>query len=90
MRSMSGYRTNVPAVTPAPKPTISTDFGFGWNSAGRCPSMRCSRMSYGSVEASTLPLTWNCTAPSSHCEMAMEELMPSPVYRIFERLHATS
>ena len=43
-----------------------------------CPSMRCSRMSWGSVEASTLPLTWNCTAPSSHCEIAMDELMPSP------------
>ena len=59
---MPGCSTNDPAVTPAPKPTTSTDFGLRMDqSAGRWPSMRCSRMSCGSVEASTLPLTWNCT-----------------------------
>ena len=33
-----------------------------------------------------MPLTWNCTAPSSHCEMAIEELIPSPEYRILVRV----
>ena len=46
-----------------------------------CPSILCRRMSYGPVEASALPLTWNCRA-LPNCETAIEELSPSPTYKI--------
>ncbi len=92
IRWMLGYCVNVPAVTPAPQPTMSTDFGLLCNSAGRWPSIRCRRMSAGSVEASIFPLTWKFNEPSADCETATEEFSPSPTYlnsgsgRFFNRL----
>ena len=41
--------------------------------------MRCSFMSYGSVVASTWPLTSISIAPSFHRVIATEELRPSMV-----------
>ena len=58
IRSTEGWMLSAPAVTPAPKPTTSTFFGpCSCISAVRWPSSRCSRMSCGSVDASTFPLT---------------------------------
>jgi hypothetical protein len=43
--------------------------------------MRWSRMSCGSVDASTLPLTWNCVAPLPvKVVTATLEFIPSPTY----------
>ncbi len=60
---MPGCTVNVPAVTPAPQPTISTERGCGCTSAGRCPSIRCNLMSCGSLDASILPLMWKLRTP---------------------------
>ena len=53
----AGTPAKDPAVTPAPKPTTSTERGFGLRSAGTCPIMRSRRISRGAVDASALPLT---------------------------------
>ncbi len=49
----------------------------GMSKPGRCPTMRCSFISNGSVVASTWPLTSISVAPSFQREMATEELRPS-------------
>ena len=48
------------------------------SSAERWPSMRCSRMSCGSLDASTLPLTWKLRTPFATSETAIDEFIPSP------------
>ena len=45
---------------------------------GMWPSMRCSRMSCGSLDASTLPATWKFRTPFDSSETAIDEFMPSP------------
>ena len=50
-----GSIETAPAVTPAPQPITSTVFAFAGTSVVRWPSMRCSRMSCGSLDACTLP-----------------------------------
>ena len=54
----AGSMLTAPAVTPAPQPMTSTEFGCGGRSVVRWPSMRCSRMSCGSLDACTLPALW--------------------------------
>ena len=83
IRLMPGCSTNDPAVTPAPKPTTSTDCGSRSSSAEMWPSMRCSRMSCGSLDASTLPATWKLRTPFDISDTAIDEFMPSPTYRYF-------
>ena len=76
---MPGNTVNVPAVTPAPQPTISTERGCGCTSAGRSPSIRCNRMSCGSLDASILPLMWKLRTPVALSFVTATELfMPSP------------
>ena len=45
---------------------------------GMSPSIRCRRMSCGSVDASTLPLMWKLRTPSLISVTATEAFMPSP------------
>ena len=78
MRLTSGCRTKVPAVTPAPQATTSTDSGFLCTSAGMCPSMRWSRMSAGRVDAWILPAPWKLRTPSLVMVTATETFVPSP------------
>ncbi len=47
-----------PAVAPAPQPMTSTLFGDFGTSVVKCPSIRCSRMSCGWLEACTFPALW--------------------------------
>ena len=50
-----GSIDTAPAVTPAPQPITSTLAGFSGTSVVMWPSMRCSFMSCGSLDACTLP-----------------------------------
>jgi len=54
-RCSTGWQLSAPNVTPAPRPMLTTRFGSGWNSIGRCPIIRCSIMLRDVVSASTLP-----------------------------------
>ena len=45
-----------------------------------CPSIRCSRMSAGRVDAWTLPAPWKLRTPSRVMVTATETFMPSPTY----------
>src|SRR5689334_16502466 len=83
MRSTPGCVTNDPAVTPAPKPTTSTLLGVFVISADKWPSMRCSRMSCGRLDASTLPATWKFRTPVDSSDTAIDEFIPSPTYKYF-------
>ena len=69
---------NEPAVTPAPKPTTRTDVGSSAKIAGMWPSMRCTRMSLGSMDATTLPPTCRSRMPPPSSVTAAEKLRPSP------------
>ena len=55
IRRTSGCRTNEPAVTPAPTADDEHRARLGMDQRRQWPSMRCSRMSCGSLDASTLP-----------------------------------
>ena len=50
-RSTRGSMLTAPAVTPAPQPITSTARGRSGTSVVRWPSIRCSRMSCGSLDA---------------------------------------
>ena len=53
-----GIESQGPAVMPAPRPTTSTDSGFGCNRPDRWPIRRSVRKSFGLLVASTRPETW--------------------------------
>ena len=53
--STAGSTDTAPAVTPAPHPMTSTDFGLAGVSVVMWPSILWSRMSSGSLDACTLP-----------------------------------
>ena len=54
----AGSIDTAPAVTPAPQPMTSAFFGSFGIRVVRWPSIRCRRMSCGSLEACTLPALW--------------------------------
>ncbi len=54
----TGSIDTAPAVTPAPQPMTTTRLACGGISVVMWPSMRCRRMSCGSLEACTLPALW--------------------------------